>query len=960
MKKLGILAAILIFCFCSVPLEAAITAKNLHVHTYGGGALLEKVFNAVSMLMYGKNGGYKGIMMFCGLIGGFCAIILAFSKGSWEPLITHWFFPACMIFFIIMAPKDSVIIQDHLVPKAGSTTEQPVYKVDNVPFALKLVAGTISTLTYEVTRALENVTHGVNDSKYNWTGHIYAGDTLFQSGKVQVNDPVLEQNIHNLVYDCVFNDIKQRIPRYTKKDLYNTKDILGFIAPKTNAMISTRMMDDKGESIPMKCHHAAAKIQEDFKALTLGGSLAFFNQRNSSSEDALKSKIFGEISSEASLLSGLKNDAMKEHKNMMLQSLMIDSTQQSLTPKAYATLKAEQLHKQQQGILGAMGAKSIVAMKNFFEAIIYMSFPIILMLAVCIMGFRTIATWLQFLLWISLWPPFFVVVNFLLNTTWDLRVAKVFGMGDIGLTIFSSHGLADLYSSMESIAAGALFSVPFLAFAIVKGGVHSMVQLSSSLNAPAQSAASQAANERVSGNYSVGNLSFANENVSSTCMFQENKNPLFQQGAMTASQGLNTVKMASDGGVTMSRDQSVFGADVSINEAYGYGVQKQFTESEQLLKSKTDTFNESWSQVGSSGKNFMDSLGNDHSFGHLISKAEQDQASELFTKTEQQAEDIARTYGIDKSTAYEYAAKIGAGVSLKGLVDVGGSASTTGGTKHGDSEAVAARDSDFRSLNENLQKLRSFSTQDSDSENISAATRASNDFGNQVSIAESATEQLSVAQNNHKTWQHIHDNWEKSSSDVKQSLNNEFMSHMLNKHGDSLSVASVLNQPEELQKNLTEFSSQKVNKMLSSKFENIQDEIKTMHANNEVVSKQVSEMPTKVANVKSNVITRMNEGPDIGAEYKGLEDQYETKKAKPIKNKIQAEKGIKQKKTEMAETKVSKEHKEKVKKTAQEQASVTLAKDTGKGVSKFMKGQKKKAYARSERLQQELKRREEK
>lgn len=961
MKKLGILAAILIFCFCNTSLEArSISTDHIVVHTYGGGALLEKVFAAISMLMYGKGSTFGGILKICALIGGFGALIVAMAKGSWEALIANWFFPAVLVFAVIIAPRDKLIIQDHLVPKAGSTTEQVVYQVDNVPLFLKLFCGIVSKLSHEVTKALEGVTHGVDDKQYNWTGHIYAGDTLFQAGKVQLNDPFLEQNIHNLVYDCVFQDINQKIPRYTKKDLYNAQDILEFVEPKTNAMISTRILNDKGESVPMKCHKAAAKIKEDFSALTVGGSLAHFNQRNCSSEDALKSKIFGEISSEAHLLQGLKNDAMQEHSKMMKQSLMIDSTQQALTPKAYATLKAEQLHKQQQGILGAMGAKTIVAMKNFFEAIAYISFPIVLLLAMCLMGFRTIATWLSFLLWINLWPPFFVAVNFLLNAIWDLRVEKVFGMGNVGLTIFSSHGLADLYSSMESIAAGALFSVPFLAYAIVRGGVGSMMQLSSTLNAPAQSAASQAANERVSGNYSVGNMSYLNENISSTSMFQQNKNPLLQQGAMTASQGLNTVKMASDGGLTMSRDQSLFGADVSINEAYGYGVQKQFTESEQLLKSKTDTFNESWSQVGSSGKNFMDSLGNDHSFGHLTSKAEQDQASELFAKTEQQAEDIARTYGIDKSTAYDYAARVGAGVSLKGLMDVGGSASTTGGTKHGDSEAVAQRDSDFRSLNENLQKLRSYQVQDSDSENISAAQRASNDFGNQVSIAESATEQLSVAQNNHKTWQHIHDNYERSSSDVKQSLNNEFMSHMLNKHGDSLSVASVLNQPEELQKNLTEFSSQKVNKTLLSKFENVRDEIKTMNVNNEVVSKQVSEMPTKVANVKSNVITRMNEGPDIGEKYEGTKDQFEKKKAKPIKNKIQAEKGIKRHKAEMAETKVSKEHKEQVKATAQEHASVTLAKDTGKSVGKFMKGQKKKAYARSERLQAELKRREEK
>jgi hypothetical protein len=259
--------------------------------------------------------------------------------------------------------------------------------------------------------------------------------------------------------------------------------------------------------------------------------------------------------------------------------------------------------------------------------------------------------------------------------------------------------------------------------------------------------------------------------------------------------------------------------------------------------------------------------------------------------------------------------------------------------------------------------LRSWQVQDSDSENITAAQRASNDFGNQVSIAESATEQLSVAQNNHKTWQHIHDKYERSSSDVKQSLNNEFMSHMLNKHGDSLSVSSVLNQPEELQRNLTEFSSQKVNKMLSSKFENVQDEIKKMHSNKELVSNSAAVMPTKVANVRSNVENRVNEGPDIDARYEGLKVKHDDEDRiakKNYKERLQTQPIIDQKKVEMAETKVSKEHKEKVKATAQEHAAKTLAKDTGKSLGKIWQAEKKKAYARSERLQAELKRREEK
>lgn len=982
MKKYLLLIGLMTLCLGTGSLEALPTQPDIMVHTWGGGALLQKVFNAVSVLLYGKTG-FNGLLMFCGLIGGLGALIMAFAKGSWEPLITNWFLPAIVISCLVLAPKDKLYIQDHLVPKAGSELEQPIYAVENVPYFMKLIVGSISTISYKVTQELEKVTHGVDDSTYNWTGHIYAGDTLFQAGKVQINDPFLEQNIHNLVYDCVFNDIKMRIPRYTKKDLFDAKDLLGFIAPRTNAMLSTRIMGKDGEYTPMKCHKAAEKIQEDFQLLGVGGALAHFSQMNSSSENALKSKIYGEISSEANLLKGLKNSAMADHSKLMKQSLMIDSTQKALSPKAYATLKAEQMHKQQQGILGAMGAKSIVAMKNFFEAIVYMSFPIILLLALGLMGFRTILTWLQFLVWISLWPPFFVIVNFLLNTTWDMRVAKVFGGSEVGLSIFSSHGLSDLYSSMESIAAGALFSVPFLAFAIVKGGVGSMLHLASTLNAPAQSAASQAASERVSGNYSAGNIQWQNENISSTSMYQKNENPFLQQGGMSFKQGNMTTSMDSDG-TTLQKGMSNIGADVSLGEAYGRGLQSQYSESEQTLASSTQTYNDSWNQVGTTGKNMMDTLSNDHSFSNLTSKSEQDAATELYQRSEQQLQDISNNYGISRSSAIELAAKAGAGISLKGLVDVGGSVNTSGGTSHIDGKSFAERDSEFKSLNDNIQKLQQFTQQSTDQENLSQGQRFATDYGEQLSKAQGYTDQLSTAQSNHASLSKIHDVYQKSSTDGRQNLNNEFTDAILKKYDDSASVNRMLKEPEELQKNIEEFTTQKANKMISSKFDYDETRnktpetkyLKSMYTNKtnpketaeiddkskgqrEVAPTTPKSMDAKANSLRGSVESQVKTRGEIGDKRNVLRADFDYKKSnETIENNIQAQEQIDANKAELHKTKVSHEHKQEVKREAKEYVGKTVAKNTAKQLGKFWDGQKQKAYARSERLKQQRKNKE--
>jgi len=107
-----------ILCLLSLPLEAGveklvdIDQTDFIIHTWGGGPLLAKVFNAISVLMYGETG-YKGLLIIGLTIGGFAACIIAFSKGSFEAILSHWFFPALLICGIIMAPRDKIIIKDH-------------------------------------------------------------------------------------------------------------------------------------------------------------------------------------------------------------------------------------------------------------------------------------------------------------------------------------------------------------------------------------------------------------------------------------------------------------------------------------------------------------------------------------------------------------------------------------------------------------------------------------------------------------------------------------------------------------------------------------------------------------------------------------------------------------------------------------------------------------------------------
>uniref|UniRef100_UPI00292FBEEC hypothetical protein n=1 Tax=Candidatus Neptunichlamydia sp. REUL1 TaxID=3064277 RepID=UPI00292FBEEC len=223
----------------------------------------------------------------------------------------------------------------------------------------------------------------------------------------------------------------------------------------------------------------------------------------------------------------------------------------------------------------------------------------------------------------------------------------------------------------------------------------------------------------------------------------------------------------------------------------------------------------------------------------------------------------------------------------------------------------------------------------------------------------------------------LHDAYQKSSTDARQNLNNEFTDAMLKKYDDSASVNRMLKEPEELQKNIEEFTTQKANKMIQSKFDYNETKnkipeteyLKTMHKTGpketaEIGDKSIRQrevaptipkaMEAKANSLRGSVESQVKAGGEIGDKRDFLEAGFDYKKSDgTIQNNIQAQEQIDANKAELHKTKVSPEHKQEVKREAKEYAGKTVAKNTAKQLGKFWDGQKQKAYARSERLKQQ-------
>lgn len=120
--------------------------------------------------------------------------------------------------------------------------------------------------------------------------------------------------------------------------------------------------------------------------------------------------------------------------------------------------------------LFAAAAAGIIAMQSFVEAVLYLLFPIVILLSLLSFGFRIIVHWIRLLLWILIWPIFYVVADLFLNSIWDFRKAALLGdVKGVGLSHFES--LIQVYESMEMLSLFVFAAVPILSWILIKGSM---------------------------------------------------------------------------------------------------------------------------------------------------------------------------------------------------------------------------------------------------------------------------------------------------------------------------------------------------------------------------------------------------------------------------------------------------------------------------------------------------------
>ena len=231
---------------------------------------------------------------------------------------------------------------------------------------------------------------------------------------------------------------------------------------------------------------------------------------------------------------------------------------------------------------------------------------------------------------------------------------------------------------MEALAGYLSMSIPFISYAIVKGGAATFMNLAGSLSSGYQAAAASAANEVTSGNLSMKNISYANSNMHSFNGFKHDSNLSHQSGRMDMGNNDGSVSFATASGATGFKagaglTTSTWGHQLNIQSHLSSQNSQALQQEQANQVGLSHEYSTAESQALRSASTVLERMGKAGVQGRSWSVGGSTEQSLGVNETVSFMKELQERHGYSSAQAAEVATGIGIGASAFG---VSGNAST--------------------------------------------------------------------------------------------------------------------------------------------------------------------------------------------------------------------------------------------------------------------------------------------
>lgn len=682
------------------------------IYCYGGIDIYNAVFNAIAM-MNGDRSFMQSLVAVGVLVGGFWTMVTLIFGDFIKPFL-HWIIPMAVLQAAFLTPTATVQLID--VVQEGRHEV-----VDNVPYGLALIAGSLSRISQRITEKTELYFHSVEDIKYSKTGGIFAANLVGNQKLMTIQDEDFADNMRSFIGQCVLYDLALG-RKYTMKQLRNTHDIWGLISANASPARSfmwkergnrgdiltcaegvQRFNASWGAHVDQTACAVGAKMYPNHDASPYAGGVQgrSFYRTGMCKSPLARNEFIKFLPFQYAALAGIGQQAPEILKQQMMISAIVDAQDHASAVVGnmpnFAARKAYFQQRSSYENIGLLAADTLPIMRAVLELICYAIFLFIVPILVLPMGYKVLISWTQTVLWLAMWPPMYAVLHLIMVSAIAMKTKAFVGISNsAGITIASSLGVQNISADMAAMAGYLSMSIPFICIAVVKG-VSSFVHMAGSLGAVSQGAATSAATEALTGNYSLGNTSMDNHSFGNMNQLSQSYNSSLSTGNTSLQEGHSTYATDANGNMVAKeqRHDLGFSANIAKNRADSLRTvaAQEYSMGQSLMQSSEQSVSSAIDNTVRTGESLANSENNIKGW----EKRDNVEMGEAMTKTA----GIVKKFASDNHISNAQAATVMAKVATPGIMETlfGVSASADVSSMHNSQELISKAKETMQSTN---------------------------------------------------------------------------------------------------------------------------------------------------------------------------------------------------------------------------------------------------------------------
>lgn len=377
--------------------------------------------------------------------------------------------------------------------------------VTDVPWAVGWPLGFFSTLEYRMGAIFETATSIPDGMKYSNSGFFTPLSIFSQSTKHQIVTPHLYQNLSNYIQECVIPDLENGYKDY--RTLIYSDNVWAYMG-NTSPATFMLYVDSSNNTSLKTCTDSYMFINTELQNYVgvggvgmeyLGKSLGMLSASAVSSQLGIANQYLLNSSKTASQML-LQNTAINTFSENFRNYATLNGA--DLNNTAFHSASASSAASAQMIVSGILGSKYIPLIKGILTIVVIGLTPLLMLLMVTPIGFKTLIGYIMMLAWLASWHFGDVILNHIIITK---AQGALSGYGDIK---FATRGLIDS-TTMDYInmASSMYWTIPTIALIIVTGfSLSALASLNNAMTTKLDRTSSAVGGDMGKGNMSFGNV----------------------------------------------------------------------------------------------------------------------------------------------------------------------------------------------------------------------------------------------------------------------------------------------------------------------------------------------------------------------------------------------------------------------------------------------------------------------